>query len=201
MAGNTFPQTKTLSKFDKVQQPAEVAAALLKMLLELPGGVMGSAEVFNQIYHALRASHDGRTTGSISPNAALVRFVAKVVAEVGDGLQFHLICTIFGLVYGLCQSDTDVKVVSKAFGPVILSDKVIEICLEDGEIALKRRIGGFRERCRKILRSYSRASLASRRLEVCEYVVAELIKMWHLVLSAMTEFVGGKLQTQGVLGS
>ncbi|KKY19393.1 putative gtpase activating protein rga6 [Phaeomoniella chlamydospora] len=190
VAGNRFPQTKKLSNFDKADRPAEVGAALFKMLEDLPIGVMGSVTMFDSIHQALRIWDDGRTELARTESLPLARFIAKIISKIPDILQLHLLCAIFGFMHGLNKQDSDTEILAQVLAPVMLNSKMDEIGLSQNETTKTDRMRQVKQTCRKLLGLPAKETQKLKKLEICKYVAAGLISIWAPIMKQMKELEG-----------
>ena len=185
VTGNHFPQTKSLSKFDKVKKPAEVGAALIRMLSDLPSGIIGSPAVFNELYSALYSWRKNREDLQGVDHEPLAKYIAKKIACIPDLLQVHLICAMFGLMHISKRRDADITIMAHVIAPVMLNARVNDVDLRGLEPFSRRKIGCFTETCRRILRVPEKDTVAIKKLGACEYVAGELLRIWDAVREEM----------------
>lgn len=182
VAGFHFPQTKELAKYDQQQGPSETGAALIRMLSDLPGGVIGSPDVFNKLRLAI---HNGRRDkhDEFSVNdQPLSRFVAKTISSIPEQLHIDLICALFGLMHSSKTGEGDIAIMAHVIAPVMLNESVDEVDLEGMDVKTCRRMGRLRNVWRKMLRLPAKDPLAIKKLGACEYLAGELLRMWKPIV-------------------
>lgn len=126
-----MPQNET----DASPHYALVVAWALKALLEgLPGGILGSA----QLYEALKSIYFSET-----PASYRVRLISLAIIALTSEMQCALICAIFGLLTGMLQemkrlaqqelsgkvlrpvaSVTDADRLARVFGPLLIGKNI-----------------------------------------------------------------------------
>lgn len=80
-----------------------VGWTLKALLAGLPGGILGSADLYNtlkRIYH-----HQGAVAEAI-PRATRTRLITLAIVALTNEMQCALICAIFGLLTGLLEADS-----------------------------------------------------------------------------------------------
>ena len=185
VAGYDFPHTKELAKYDKILRPSEIGAALIRMLSDLPGGVIGSPGVFDKLRLAIHNWRRDRHEGHDLNDLPLSRFVAKTISSIPEQVHVDLICALFGLMYGSKRREGDIAIMAHVIAPVMLNTSVDEDDLEGMDLKTRRRMGRLRDTCRRMLRLPVKDPLAIKRLGACEYVAGELLRMWKPIVKEM----------------
>jgi len=175
----------------------DVASAFKRFLRDIPGGILGSLGLFEELREIESVSVSSSSTGQ-NGKCIKSRLVALALLSLKSDLRFSLICAVFGLLaYSKHDeaegpsSNTDCAMTASAlsvvFAPLLLGDLTDFIGDGQGPSALlpcvnsgKRNILGLRKSSKRE-RSHS-MKLGIERITAATAVINLLIQEWPFIL-------------------